>query len=310
MRQLSSLAGQKIGKLTVLGIDEENKYASDGQVQWKCLCECGAVCYKTTNSLKRPSKTAPKACSKKCGASLPIGYQSYYLTVIKPLFYDGKPTRYLCACQCGNIVEIEQSSLKNATTKSCGCYQKQRMAEIAKANYSDIAGQRFGHLVALEPTELRQIRSIVWKCQCDCGNIHLASVSNLKNGYVDRCKICHVGSRGEEKIKYLLNDAGLNFTTEKTFDTCRFLDTSACAKFDFFIENKYIVEFDGMQHFIPSSWDETNPTQKLDYIQAHDAYKNQWCKENNIPLIRIPYTILDSLSIEDLRLETSKYIQN
>jgi hypothetical protein len=35
--------------------------------------------------------------------------------------------------------------------------------------------------------------------------------------------------------------------------------------------------------------------------------KNQWCKENNIPLIRIPYTHLKDLSIEDLILETSKF---
>jgi len=36
--------------------------------------------------------------------------------------------------------------------------------------------------------------------------------------------------------------------------------------------------------------------------------KNQWCKENNIPLIRIPYTHLKDLCIEDLLLETSNYV--
>ena len=42
--------------------------------------------------------------------------------------------------------------------------------------------------------------------------------------------------------------------------------------------------------------------------QERDALKNQWCKDNNIPLIRIPYTHLNNLKIEDLLLETSEYI--
>ena len=43
-------------------------------------------------------------------------------------------------------------------------------------------------------------------------------------------------------------------------------------------------------------------------IKIRDAIKNQWCKENNIPLIRIPYTHFNNLCIEDLLLETSNYV--
>ena len=38
-----------------------------------------------------------------------------------------------------------------------------------------------------------------------------------------------------------------------------------------------------------------------------DNYKTQWCKENNIPLIRIPYTAYETLSTKDLLLTTTKY---
>jgi hypothetical protein len=48
--------------------------------------------------------------------------------------------------------------------------------------------------------------------------------------------------------------------------------------------------------------------EKFKYTQEHDSFKNQWCKDNNIPLIRIPYTHLKDLCLEDLLLETSKYI--
>ena len=75
------------------------------------------------------------------------------------------------------------------------------------------------------------------------------------------------------------------------------------ARFDFYINDKYLIEYDGEQHFYKASNDRYNfkETQKRDY------YKNQWCKENNIPLIRIPYTAYETLSIEDLLLETTKY---
>ena len=77
--------------------------------------------------------------------------------------------------------------------------------------------------------------------------------------------------------------------------------------FDFYIDNKYLVEYDGEQHFIyrNSGWDTEEHFKKT---KEHDQFKNQWCKENNIPLIRIPYTQLDNLKIEDLLLETSQFI--
>ena len=46
----------------------------------------------------------------------------------------------------------------------------------------------------------------------------------------------------------------------------------------------------------------------LKTTREHDNFKNKWCKENNIPLIRIPYTHYNELSIKDIMLETSKFI--
>lgn len=48
--------------------------------------------------------------------------------------------------------------------------------------------------------------------------------------------------------------------------------------------------------------------EQLEAQQERDKIKNQWCKENNIPLIRIPYTRLLKLCIEDLLLETTSFL--
>lgn len=53
-----------------------------------------------------------------------------------------------------------------------------------------------------------------------------------------------------------------------------------------------------------SGWDTQEYFEKT---QQRDNYKNQWCKDNNIPLIRIPYIHYDDLCIEDLMLETTKF---
>lgn len=79
------------------------------------------------------------------------------------------------------------------------------------------------------------------------------------------------------------------------------------AKFDFYVEDKYLIEYDGETHF-NSNLHGWFTEDKLEAQLERDAIKNKWCKENNIPLIRIPYTILKYLKIEDLLLETSPYI--
>jgi hypothetical protein len=56
--------------------------------------------------------------------------------------------------------------------------------------------------VAIEPTKERKHGSIIWKCQCDCGNIHYASTENLLGNNVQSCGCLH--SRGNQKIKNIL----------------------------------------------------------------------------------------------------------
>ena len=44
----------------------------------------------------------------------------------------------------------------------------------------DLRGQRFGRLVAIEPTEKRNgAGHIIWKTKCDCGKIHYVGSSDL-----------------------------------------------------------------------------------------------------------------------------------
>lgn len=75
-------------------------------------------------------------------------------------------------------------------------------------------------------------------------------------------------------------------------------------RFDFAIfdkNNKLIrlIEFDGEQHYQKgiknSGW---NTYQKYECTLQNDKAKNQLAKDNNIPLIRIPYWERDNITLD------------
>ena len=221
------------------------------------------------------------------------------LTVIKDsLKRQNGSVLWECQCECGNIHYAIGANLKSGDIKSCGCLRK-------KLNTNDISNKKFGKLTAVFPTQKRDgDGNVVWFCQCECGGNIEVSSHNLNRGDTQSCGCLR--SKGETKIVELLAKNKILYVREKTFEDC-ILPSGYKARFDFYIENKYLIEFDGLQHFTFENrgW---HTYDKMIKTQNSDDYKNQWCREKNIPLIRIPYSILPNLKIEDLLLESSKYI--
>lgn len=141
-----------------------------------------------------------------------------------------------------------------------------------------------------------------WLCQCDCGKQTIVRGADLNNGFTKSCG-CLRTSFGEERITNLLLQAGLSFEKEKTFPDCR-LPSGRLARFDFYVNNSYLIEFDGKQHFLPEAgWGED-----IRIVQERDKFKNEYCKNKKIPLIRISYENENDLKINDVILETTRYL--
>lgn len=82
-----------------------------------------------------------------------------------------------CRCECGGEILADTRTLQRGSLQDCGCRGRMRPGQ------RDIAGQRFGKLTALYPTEERgRSGSTIWKCRCDCGNEILADISQLAMG--------------------------------------------------------------------------------------------------------------------------------
>ena len=205
-----------------------------------------------------------------------------------------------CKCQCGNEKDVDGYTLRSGQSKSCGCLQKEFASKIGGQNKIDITGQRFGKLIALYPIYSQdRTKHTKWHCKCDCGNQVDVDLGNLRQGFSQSCGCTN--SKQEEKIIKLLNNNNnnINFQYQKRFQDFKEKE------FDFYINNKYIIQYDGSQHFkyTNTGWDTKQHFQRT---RKSDLIKNKYCFDNNIPLIRIPYNI--EYTIEDLKLETTRFL--
>lgn len=123
-----------------------------------------------------------------------------------------------------------------------------------------------------------------------------------KGGGCPKCS----NSKGEEKIRVFLENNNIQFEYQKSFDNCRSNKTNRKLFFDFYMcDINFIIEFDGEQHFKPVRLKKmplSNTIINFERIKNSDQIKNQYCKDNGINLLRIPYT--DFTRIEKILSET------
>lgn len=309
-----NLIGKNFGRLTVKELSN-NKTASRGRI-WVCECECGNIKEISQNAL---ITGATISCG--CYNKERIRQQNFIdLTgktfgrwkVIEraeaPKNIKNKNPYWLCECSCDKHTKkiVSGKSLRDGRSKSCGCLQREIVKEI---NFTNLTGKRFGNLTVMyqdEPPKTNKNKDATfWRCKCDCGNEVTVITANLNNGHTTSCGC--INSKGELKIIKLLSDNNITFIHDKgVFQDCK-LSTGGTARFDFYVNDSYVIEYDSEIHY-KSSKNGWYTEERLNITKQRDREKNEYCWAHNIPIIRIPYWIYDTLSIDDLKLETSNYI--
>lgn len=105
------------------------------------------------------------------------------------------------------------------------------------------------------------------------------------------CPICKY-SKGELKIREILQSLRIEYIYEKTFPECK---NKRLLSFDFYFEvnNKiFLLEYDGIQHIYGWGKKEKN---SLPRIKKNDAIKTKFALDNGFILIRIPHTEFDNI---------------
>lgn len=66
--------------------------------------------------------------------------------------------RYICKCDCGNIVSIPQSSLLGGRAKSCGCYRQERAKAFLDENRAEFNRRRKEKLAAIRANSWKMLK--------------------------------------------------------------------------------------------------------------------------------------------------------
>lgn len=128
------------------------------------------------------------------------------------------------------------------------------------------------------------------KIECLClkdGNHWMTEPRLLLIGY--GCPQCNETS-GELSVRLWLEKHNINYIFQKTFEGCK---NVRLLPFDFYLP-KYncCIEYQGRQHYEPVDFSGKGmeyAKEQLCIIQNRDNIKNEYCKNNGISLLRIPY---------------------
>lgn len=300
MPKKQNLLGKRFGRLLVIEETRKGK-----QVAWRCKCDCGNETIVISTYLLS-NKIVSCGCYRKDNAKKLFFKDLTGQTFSELQVLEATEKRqsgavvWKCKCSCGAITYVPTGNLTSGHTRSCG-----HLHNELPTNRSNLLGKRYGRLVVDEYLGSDDNKQSVWRCRCDCGNYTKSTTNLLNTGKKSSCGC--LKSKGEQKIIELLQQNNIPFECQKIFKNCVFPDTGRPAIFDFYVDNKYLIEYDGEQHFIAHErgW---SCSDKLIKTQERDKYKTKWCQESGIPLIRIPYTHFDKLTISDLLMEETQWL--
>ena len=199
-----------------------------------------------------------------------------------------------CLCICGNTVRIPAPYLSKGWWTSCGCSD-----DIVRHHTHQLNGVKISHLTVIDVNESESDRrkKKMWNCVCDCGNRTLVAQANLLNGHTSSCGCGKFKSAREQLIIDELNRMGVNYTFQYRFQDCKNIFP---LPFDFMLhDTNTVIEYDGQHHFYPiEHW---GGDDAFALRQQNDAIKTAYCKDHNIPLVRLPYTLTDDQIIETIK---------
>lgn len=220
--------------------------------------------------------------------------------------YQGKPVFNKCRCIKCKTTEryFLNGELKNASSQCNKCSLFERNIKNRKIQI----GQIYGYLQVTGDAGYeiasggKQRHCSYCKCLL-CGKENVKKFDNhLINGNTSSCGcMC---SQGEQKIKELLIKNNISFKQDSSYEPLT-KETGRRLRFDFILFNENneafrFIEFDGRQHFEGFDGGSWKNIENFSVISERDKIKNNFCITHNLPLVRIPYTKLRTLNIEDL----------
>jgi len=152
-------------------------------------------------------------------------------------------------------------------------YSQERIIKDFKKVHSD-----YDYSLVKYINTMTKVQIICKKCKCSFWQ----KPNDHKMGA--GCPNCK-RTKGEKRIGMILEENNINFIREYRFKDCKYKNT---LPFDFYLpELNILIEYDGKQHYEPVP--HFGGEKAFQETQERDKIKTEYCLENNIELIRIPY---------------------
>ena len=166
-----------------------------------------------------------------------------------------------------------------AFNKGRRCPKCAKNLKLTTNDFQDLISKRGFKLLS----EYKNMSTKVLVKHNKCGNEWMVNPSKMihLNRGCPECKLSH----GEEFIRMYLKNNNINYIREKRFNDCKNVNS---LPFDFYLPDlNTCIEYQGLQHFEVVG--EFGGEEAFEYRKENDRIKRDFCKNNNIKLIEIPY---------------------
>ena len=209
--------------------------------------------------------------------------------------YDYSLVKYINHSTKVNIICKEHGIFEqtpNNHLKGKGCPKCSKNKKLTKKEFIDKSNSIHGLLYDYSLVKYTNHSTKVNIICKEHGIFKQTPNSHLKGTGCPMC--CKIRSNAELIIYNYLTYKNIDFVSQKRFEDCK---NKNSLPFDFYLtEHNLCIEFDGEQHF--KSIEYWGGDKSLETRQLNDKIKNNYCKENNIGLMRIRFdeSISDKLN--------------
>lgn len=189
-------------------------------------------------------------------------------------------------CKCRKCSTIFERQYERARTNQNCPYCAKSGYQFSFDKFQKLLEEKFSDSFEIleKPEEWQGIRKSKVLVKHQCGFIFSKNAECLLDSGCPKCN--KRMTKGEQEISKWLQENKIAFTYQyfqRINNKNHF--------FDFFLPEKNIIlEYDGIYHTksVPYFGGEA----QLKKVKERDKQKNEWCKNNNITLVRVPYTEL------------------
>ena len=185
--------------------------------------------------------------------------------------------------KCGNIIEKQISKMICDNPEYCyicSGKNKHKTTETYIEEVNNIYGEDVIEILG----DYIDAKTPIPIHRNDCGHSYNVAPTNLlrKKG----CPKCGLRqSKYMDKVEEILNSMNEAYEKEKRLEECKNMRP---LPFDYYLPNRNIlIEVDGEFHYIQGRFKSAQAI--LESVKQRDQIKTEYCKNNNIPLLRLPY---------------------